>query len=205
MLTAPDKRPDGNFRDYLNNRNRDKCRPFDPPLYDVLYNIIHVIKQRHVAHIEQSGVLPNTYFHSTVIQDAHSERVFYFNSMTNALSRMDLIFFDPDNGLEVKSKPKGRGDSCKYLYKDELFQTYAGGHSVLLYQHFCRENRDMFIKRMASSISEQTGPFVYSFRTSNVVFFLAAQRDKLDHFATQAQIVSSSRAGQIKMLPHFKD
>lgn len=205
MLTTPDKRPDGKFLDYLENRNLDKLRPFDPPLFDAMYEIIHGIKQRHVAHVEQSEILPNASFHSTVIQDAHSDRTSYFNAMANAFCHADLVFFDPDNGLEVESKPKGRRDSCKYLYRDELFRTYTDGHSVLMYQHFCRENRDPFITRIASSISEQTGPNIYSFRTSNVVFFLAAQRDKLDHFAKQVQIVSSKWAGQIETLRHFKD
>ncbi len=204
MLTAPDKRSDGKFLDYLENRNRDKLRPVDPPLFDVMYEIIHSIKQRHVAHVEQSGVLSNASFYSAEIRDAHSERTVYFNAMANALRHADLIFFDPDNGLEVESKPKGRRDSCKYLYRDELFRTYADGHSVLMYQHFCRENRDSFITRIASSISEQTGPYIYSFRTSNVVFFLATQHDKLDHFATQSQIVSSKWAGHIETLCHFK-
>jgi hypothetical protein len=35
--------------------------------------------------------------------------------------------------------------------------------------------------------------------------FLAAQRDTLDHFAKQAQIVSSGWSGQIETLRHFKD
>jgi hypothetical protein len=170
-----------------------------------MYEIIHGIKQRHLVHVEQSGVLPNASFYSAEIRDAHSDRTSYFNAMTNALSYADLIFFDPDNGLDVESKPKGRRDSCKYLYRDELFRTYADGHSILMYQHFCRENRDAFIAKIASSISGQTGPYIYSFRTSNVVFFLAAQRDKLDHFAKQAQIVSSGWSGQIETLRHFKD
>lgn len=205
MLTAPDERTDGKSLDYLKKRNREKWRPFDPQLYDVMYEIIHSIKQRHVAYVEQSGVLSNTTFYSEAIQDAHSDRTSYFAKMTNALCHADMIFFDPDNGLEVESKPKGRKDSCKYLYKDELSQAYANGQSVLMYQHFCRENRDNFIKREVSSISEQTGPDVYSFRTSHVVFFLAAQKDKLHHFTLQAQIVSSRWPDQIKTICHFKD
>jgi hypothetical protein len=37
----------------------------------------------------------------------------------------DLIFFDPDNGMEVGSRPWGRRDSCKYLYWRELVRAYA--------------------------------------------------------------------------------
>ena len=77
MLTAPDERSDGKFLDYLENRNRDKWRSFDPLLFDAMYKIIHGIKQRNVAHVEQSEVLPNTSFHSTAIQDAHSYRTSY--------------------------------------------------------------------------------------------------------------------------------
>jgi hypothetical protein len=59
-----------------------------------------------------------------------------FAEFTSMSKDCDLIFFDPDNGLEVKSKPKDRKNSCKY--SDELARAYANNKSVLVYQHFRR-------------------------------------------------------------------
>ena len=36
---------------------------------------------------------------------------------------VDLVFFDPDNGLET-TLPKGRKNSSKYLYLDEVAAFY---------------------------------------------------------------------------------
>jgi len=36
------------------------------------------------------------------------------------LENCDLIFFDPDNGLEVKSRQLGSKGSNKYLYLNEV-------------------------------------------------------------------------------------
>ncbi len=56
------------------------------------------------------------------------ERRRYFRRMLDLFREADLIFFDPDNGFEVRSKPIGRRDSSKYLYWHELTATYAAGH-----------------------------------------------------------------------------
>jgi hypothetical protein len=56
--------------------------------------------------------------------------------MKREFSGRDLVFFDPDNGIEVLSKPCGGRDSSKYVYWDELQETYRSGQSVLVYQIF---------------------------------------------------------------------
>lgn len=36
------------------------------------------------------------------------------------LKTSELLFFDPDNGIEVMSNPKGCKNSSKYIYWDDL-------------------------------------------------------------------------------------
>jgi hypothetical protein len=116
----------------------------------------------------------------------------------------ELVFFDPDNGFEVPSKLLGRKDSSKYLYWDELGRTYASGHSVLVYQHFTREKREQFVIRRADELGSRTeAPVIFSFRTSRVVFFLAAQVAHVAHLAHQAGQVESTWGDRIRVDQHL--
>ena len=58
---------------------------------------------RAVRLVEDSDMLPNTRFHSRTLWDSpHSRREFFWESLGLATG-VDLVFFDPDNGVEVKS------------------------------------------------------------------------------------------------------
>lgn len=84
----------------------------------------------------------------------------------------DLVFFDPDNGLEV-SLPKGRKNSSKYLYLDEAAAFYEAGKSLLIYQHFPRVERKAFLTSCTERLrSVASGCAVWAFTTSHVVFLL---------------------------------
>ena len=50
------------------------------------------------------------------------------------------------------------------------------GCSILIYQHFPHERREVFAKRMVSELNRRTGAgFTEAFRTPHVLFLLAAQ------------------------------
>ncbi len=115
--------------------------------------------------------------------------------MLESFRGVDLVFFDPDNGFEVTSKPLGRRGSSKYLFWEEMARTYSAGHSVLVYQHFVREERKSFIERIAEEIRVRIGTArLYSFRTSHVVFFLASQGEHAEHFRRERS--RSRRSGK---------
>jgi hypothetical protein len=92
------------------------------------------------------------------------------------MNRCDLIFFDPDNGLDIKSVPKGATDAPKFLYRDEVQKTYAAGHSLLIYQHFPREERDGYIARLRADLQQAASDAkISAFKTGHVVFLLVLQ------------------------------
>ena len=104
----------------------------------------------------------------------------------------DLVFFDPDNGLEVKSTPRGRKNSSKFLYWDEVCSTFSAGASVLIYQHFIRAERGAFIARMAEDLRRHLNPAtVFSFRTPHVLFLLAAHERHRASFHKQLAVIRS--------------
>jgi hypothetical protein len=190
MLTESDQRTDGQTIGYL--ERPESFRAFSPEVFDCLRRSVIVERARRVVRLEESGLLHNSAFHSTLLTDNRHARALYFAEMRETLADADLVFFDPDNGLEVPSVHKGRKGSSKYLFLDEVAQTYSAGHSLLIYQHFPREPRDQFTSRLAQVLLAGTSSdLVMSFRTARVVFFLVSQADHERHFRTQAAEVAS--------------
>ena len=174
MLTPDDGRSDGRFTEYL--QQPERWRPYDPALFDTLREMVARREERDMDLVDlagEAGILPAARFFVRTLRDDLQSRSRYFEVFWSVAQGCDLIFFDPDNGLEVKSRPAGRKGSSRYLYWTELEQAFSRGYSVLVYQHFRREKRDAFIERIAQEMRQRTGAAcVYSFRTARVVFFL---------------------------------
>jgi hypothetical protein len=201
MLTADDELGHGAQTDYL--QDPDRWQAFDPELFDSLVQCLADPNSRHIEWAETSGILPSAIFYPGLLTDNANERQGYFGHFLRTAHGCDLVFFDPDNGLEVKSKPYGTKDSCKYLYWPELSETYGSGHSVLVYQHFRREKRDQFIEALSARICEETGATeIISFRTAHVVFLLASQPHHLDYFRTRGKEVAHRWPSQIRVAHH---
>jgi len=174
MLTKDDERPDGGKVSYLDSPVR--YRDFDPPLFDHLVDSVSTRGRRNVAEIERAELLPGAWFHQELLMDDAAEREAYFERLHARSTHTDLLFFDPDNGIEVKSTSYGRKNSSKFLYWREVEAAYSNGASVLFYQHFRREPRDAMVRRLANECARLTGAAsVSAFRTSHVVFLLLAQ------------------------------
>ena len=190
MLTATDGRSDGEFLAYLGQPKKFRHR--DPTLFDWLTQVVGQEKDRRTARIEASTILGSALFQSMLLTNAFCDRKAYFAECAKKFADCDLVFFDPDNGLEIKSVPRGHRDSCKFLYWEELSNTFAFGASVLIYQHFIREERDGFSARMAEKLRHHLSPAaVFSFRTPHVLFLLAAQERHVFDFRNALAVFSS--------------
>lgn len=201
MLTLSDGRTDGKFLEYL--QAPEQWKHYDPQLYETLHNIVELEGKRDVKFIENSGMLPAAKFYTNLLTDNINERLRYFHNLYNEFNDIDLLFFDPDNGFEVKSTPLGRKNSSKYLYWEEFIKTYSEGFSVLVYQHFTREAREGFINRIINKIKKHAKiAVVYSLRTPYVVFFLAPQKKHVDYFDNKLRVLSHIWKNQITVLKY---
>jgi hypothetical protein len=172
MRTEPDGSSDGRNLAYLDNA-RD-YRRFDGELFDWLQQTMRGFPDRRTARIETSSLLPGAAYFAEILEDGHAHRKAWFAACRKQLADCDLIFFDPDNGLE-RSIGMGQSRSHKYLYWAEVRETFSAGASVLVYQHFPREARAAYIERLVERLRAETGaPAIFSFRTPHVVFLLAA-------------------------------
>lgn len=173
MLTPNDSRSDGNKLGYLDQPKQER---HDPELFALLRRVRNEPDARRLILIEGSEILPRAVFVNTVVPETLFERQLWFKQASAALADADVIFFDPDNGLEVGSVGKGRRNSSKYVYRDELAATYRAGHSLLVYQHFQRKERESFICDVAGDLRRIAADAeIWAIRTSHVVFMLAIQ------------------------------
>jgi len=196
MLTPDDGSTNGKFLNYL--KDAGKWSKYDPELYTALQELLGSNTQRSVSLIEQTDLLVNTEYHSQIVPDLALERSVWFQSLQKKAQSTNFIFLDPDNGLEIKSIPYGRKDSSKFLFWHEVEALWKTGNSLLIYQHFIREKRDIFINRMLKNLKEHThGSIVEAFSTSNVLFLMALQPKHRDIQADILDNVKNNWMGQI--------
>lgn len=187
MMTPSDGRTDGRKIQYLTNPL--KWRDYDPELFDCLSNA--VTTDRNVRQIQKAPILPNCTFYNDVVPESLNSRGTWTSQALKKFSDVDLVFFDPDNGIEVRSTAIGRKGSGKFIYWIEIEETWSHGYSLLVFQHFPRQNRRQYILRLAGEVSNRLGGAeVVPIITSNVVYILAYQPE---HKTKARQAIDSIR------------
>jgi hypothetical protein len=125
---------------------------------------LHSQDQLDVGLIETSGILPpgTTYFSEPVPRARGtagkrvSERMAWFERARKAVAHCNLVFLDPDNGLEVPSAPVTSPLANKYATVAEIAALLEAGSGVVLYQHGSRtpwqQQRENICARIAEGI-----------------------------------------------------
>lgn len=196
LRTLDDGRRDGESRQYLEQPER--WRHYDPELYDALRGLLDPGARRSVLHAESWGLLPGARYYHAVLNNDASERYSYFADAWQRLRGTELLFLDPDNGLQVKSVGYGRRTSAKYLYWREVEEAYGRGHSLVIYQHFRRQSRETFVTGVADELRRRLGGSrVEPFQTANVVFLAAVRPEHSEAFQNARELVMRRWHGQI--------
>jgi hypothetical protein len=197
MLTPDDGRSDGRKIGYLSNPER--WRSYDPTLFGALATSIKK-RARHVRHAQKPKFLPNALFFDERVPENLPSREAWLTKALSKLRRTDLLFFDPDNGIEVQSKPNGRPGSCKYLYWDEIRRAWSQGFSLLIFQHFPRQNHERYTSRLASQLRGYVcGGEVILLITSNVVYLLAYQQRHQGEVSSALDTIAKRWVGQVSV------
>jgi len=155
-LTLPEDNNDGEHRRYLDDPAQ--YRLCDAPLFDFLQRIrrAEVARPgelaREVAMLDASGLLPDgtRFFRdcltpdgphragSTAAKERLARRTDLHLRAVERLQEAELVFVDPDNGIERKSRCHHK-KGPKYVYLSELESFIDRGQSVLVYQHATRD------------------------------------------------------------------
>jgi len=160
-----------------------------------LEKIEKLIETCNVDIIEKSIMLKNTNFNSRDLDYSDGDWFYlegrnriasgrYFQQFTDISKNRDLVFFDPDNGLEADSMD----DYSKYLFFDEIPKYYQNS-SLLIFQYskfdllkegFTQSINSLYNHRpdlyghIMKKLSKlkQTCEKLYLFKTHNVLFIL---------------------------------
>jgi hypothetical protein len=173
-LTQDDRGLNGNRTKYLERPS--EWGGHDSAVFSLLREEVLRKGNRSVSAIEQADVLRNCRYFGEFISDEVRQRELYFEAFFKFAEGADFVFFDPDNGLNVKSVARGGRGSSKYVYQDEIERAYHSGHTVLLYQHFPRKPRDSYIRGVVGRFTALRGmKRAISYSSPFVVFLLLPQ------------------------------
>jgi len=148
----------GKFIKYLKPSRKNDQKKFkicDPHLYCELQKIVDANK-RKVDEIEKINILPSgtVFFNKRVSyndikgsENKLSYRESWIEESLNMLSSCNLIFYDPDNGIETGTLQKHHKKAGKYVFYDEVSKYYNKGKSLIIYNHRSREPEDNYLKR----------------------------------------------------------
>ena len=103
MLTPDDGGGDGGASAYL--ERPEKFRHHDPELFDALAGMLNAGTERNVALLERSKLLPDTEYYADEVPDGREAREAWGKRLPRHAAGVDLVFLDPDNGIEVRTNP----------------------------------------------------------------------------------------------------
>lgn len=179
LLTPDDERNDGNNNSYL--QDPATWKRHDPVIFDFLYQKVVKENVRHLSAIEESGLLPSVNFYSELLEDDLDARQQYFDRLHGLTEAHDLVFLDPDNGLETKSAAKGKKNSSKFIYLDEIGRLWDAGNSLLIYQHFPRVERIAYMTAQLNRLAEVApAPVMLAVKTSYMAYLVLATEAAAD-------------------------
>jgi hypothetical protein len=140
LFPDEDHTNDGRHVDYLTKRAT--WREFDPVLFDALAEIVNT-GRRAIQALENPSLLPGASFASDTIPTApHQQqwqtRAEWFDAVKAKLTACNLVFLDPDNGLQPDRFRSGGRTAGKYVRFAELTSLRSPGRSVVVYHHQTR-------------------------------------------------------------------
>ena len=144
LFPDEDHNSDGRHVAYL---EKEEFRALDPDLFDGLKSLVHA-DRRNVAAVAASRLLPvNTVFIdalTVIIPGADSRsnpnnredhRIQWLGDCLSATEGCDLVFLDPDNGIQTASVSKRHPKAGKYAFWDEIQSYVDRGQSLVVYHH----------------------------------------------------------------------
>jgi hypothetical protein len=189
---------DGKHVGYLRNVD-SSFRDCDELLYDKLRSLLFdgstlIPDRRHLSSAEALSIFPeDTIFYSRPlsyertlrVSDRLAAREEWIKDALFSTKSADLVFMDPDNGLECASVSRTSAKGPKYAYWDDIDAFVNRGQSVLVYHHLNRskphgeqiaEKIDFICRRYREEIG--TCALTFKKGTARAYFLIALPRHK---------------------------
>lgn len=176
MMTDPDATGEGAKTEYLANPRR--YRHLEPHVFDRLEELVSR-GSRSTQVVEAAGVLDDATFVRQRLEVGIASRRAMFDELARAVDgRPSIVFFDPDIGVAGQNIRKGGKRSSMYLFDDEIGEAFSAGHSLVIYQHFPREQRPAFLARTFDRLRSLCDPTAqFALYSPRVAFLVLTQAD----------------------------
>ncbi len=172
----------GKHTGYLDLVDDDnQYRRCDPDLYDALKRIKQG-EERSVRRVMGSAILPeNTVYYAerltfagippTKVNERLAHRSAWLGGSVKALQDADLVFLDPDIGLEVASKTRIRKSGPSYVFYDEVEPYLDRGQSVVVYDNLPYRGRGEDPQQIQNRLAEMSRR-IQRFRHPSAMYFV---------------------------------
>lgn len=120
------------------------CDTPDKNLHCALQKI-GLSKNRTVARLERANLFENALFWNKMLEAQNRDK--WHSEALKKLHNQDIIFLDPDNGLEVKTTKPYSKNGNKYTTYEEAADYYAQDSTVIIYNHRDRKPENEYLKR----------------------------------------------------------
>jgi hypothetical protein len=158
----------------------------DKDLHGELHKLI-LRGQRSVRAIEKRQILPpNTIFFRRRISDPvgrtmdkrtrAASRIAWLREAVKFSADAELVFLDPDNGIETASVRRHSPKSGKYVYWEELLPFWRSGQSLLIYHHL---NRTASVVRQSELLKAK---FQERFSDAGLLRYFLFRKGSCRHF-----------------------
>jgi hypothetical protein len=189
------KSNDGKHIKYLeaSHAKSEEFRKWNLALYENLHQIVCVKKQRDMVAIREMQILcPETIYCEEELSFSkevrkEQRRAYWNDYITKAIDKTkecDIIFFDPDNGIEIPSVKKDHLYAPKYVYYDDLERFFKRQQSLVIYHHICRNGKakDQIRTKMIEIASklgcQETCALWYHGGTARAFFVIPSKKHK---------------------------
>ena len=118
-------------------------RRYDPHLFDRLKSIVSAEK-RSVAALQRVGLINDAIYFDELMPtigkaaERRLAREQWFSRALNAVADCNVVFLDPDNGLETMRYDSGRSKAAKSVSLTELQALQRPGRTLIVYHHHTR-------------------------------------------------------------------
>jgi hypothetical protein len=139
----PDSGPPGDGRHIAYLDAPARWRHLDPTLFDALADVVRS-DCRQVAALETANLLPGSVYFSEMLRsgatarETRTQREKWFARCQAELQACDLVFLDPDNGLETSRFSPGARSAGKSVSLAELSALRQSGRTLVAYHHHTR-------------------------------------------------------------------
>ena len=174
-------------------------RDCDPPLFDVLTGVVKS-NSRTIAGIQQASIWPTgtVFFDKPAVnrkQSAESDP--WLDEAVEKVGKCDLVFLDPDTGLEKRSKDLVDVEHCSYK---DVRRFWDQGASLVVYQHQAqRKGQVDQMAAVAAELEKEVGGRPWYLHFQRMSLFVIPSRNRRDTLKARFLRFTEDWDGRVKL------